>query len=150
MPRTELRAEVEINAPVSHVYRVLTDFPHYAEWNPFITAISGPLVAGEPLTVEMSLPEGNTYVLEPRLMQVTENAELRWCGHFWLPALLEAEHFFQVSERGAELTRFVQGENFSGFLLRFATTALTQTARGFVYMNQALKKRAESTWRAVG
>ena len=150
MPRTELRTEVEISAPVSHVYQVLTDFPRYAEWNPFITSIAGTLVAGEPLTVEMSLPEGNTYVLEPRLMQVTENTELRWRGHFWLPALLQAEHFFQLSERGDALTRFVQGENFSGFLLRFAATALTQTARGFVYMNQALKKRAESTWRAAG
>ncbi len=150
MPRTELRAEVEISAPVSHVYRVLTDFPHYAEWNPFITAIVGTLVAGEPLTVEMSLPEGNAYVLKPRVIQVTENTELRWRGHFWRPALLQAEHFFQLSERGEALTRFVQGENFSGFMLRFATTTLTQTARGLVYMNQALKKRAESTWRAAG
>jgi hypothetical protein len=148
VPRTELRTEVEINAPVSHVYRVLTDFPHYGEWNPFITAIAGTLAAGEPLSVEMSLPEGNTYVLKPRLMLVTENAELRWRGHFWLPALLQAEHFFQLAERGDAVTRFVQGENFSGVLLRFATATLTQAARGFVYMNQALKKRAESTWRA--
>lgn len=149
MPRTELRAEVEINAPVSHVYRVLTDFPRYPEWNPFITAIDGQLAPGEPLSVEMSLPEGKTYLLKPRLTVVTENAELRWHGQLWLPALLDVEHFFQLSERADALTRFVQGENFSGFLLRFAASTLTQAARGFVYMNQALKKRAESSWRAA-
>jgi len=150
VPRTELRAEVEIHTPVSLVYRVLTNFPQYAEWNPFITAIAGTLVTGETLSVDLSLPEGSSYELKPRLMQVTENAELRWRGHFWLPALLEVEHFFQLEGRGDALTRFVQGQNFSGFLLRFASTPLTQTARGLVYMNQALKKRAESSWRAAG
>jgi hypothetical protein len=150
VPRTELRAEVEINAPLPHVYRVLTDFPRYAEWNPFITAIAGKLVRGERLTVDLSLPEGSSYELKPQLMQVTENAELRWRGHFWLPSLLEAEHFFQLEGRGDTQTRFVQGQNFSGFFVRFANKTLTQTARGLVYMNQALKKRAESTWRAAG
>jgi hypothetical protein len=146
----ELRAEVEISAPVSHVYRVLTDFEHYPEWNPFITAISGKLLSGQELSVEMSLPEGKTHVLKPRLTQVADNSELRWRGHFLFPALLDVEHFFRLSERGESLTHVVQGENFSGWLLRFAATTLTQTARGFVYMNQALKKRAESTWRAEG
>jgi hypothetical protein len=150
VPRTELRAEVEINAPLSHVYRVLTDFPKYTEWNPFITAIAGKLITGEQLTVDLSLPEGSSYELKPRLMQVTEDAELRWRGHFWLPSLLEAEHFFLLEGRGDALTRCVQGQNFSGFLLRFATKTLTQSARGLVYMNQALKKRAESGWRAGG
>jgi hypothetical protein len=148
MSRTELRTEVEINAPVSHVYRVLTNFSQYHEWNPFITAIHGELSSGAKLSIELSLPEGKTYELEPRLTAVSENSELRWRGHFLLPALLDGDHFFQLSERGQALTRVVQGENFSGFLLRFMAHTLTLTARGFVYMNQALKKRAESTWRA--
>lgn len=150
MPRTELRTEVEIDAPVTHVYRVLTDFRHYEEWNPLIPSIVGNLALGEKLSLELSLPEGKTYLLSPRVLQVTENAELRWSSNFWLPALLEAEHFFLLSAAGEAKTRLVQGQNFSGFLLRFAGQALTQTARGFVYMNQALKKRSESSWRAAG
>jgi hypothetical protein len=149
MPRTELRTEVEIAAPCAHVYRVLTDFASYPEWNPFITSIAGKLALGEPLKVELSLPEGSAYVLRPKLTQVTENAELRWRGHFWLPSLLESEHLVQLHPRGEMLTRVVQGENFSGFLLRFAGSSLTLTARGLVYMNQALKKRAESSWSAA-
>jgi hypothetical protein len=132
------------------VYRVLTDFPRYPEWNPFITAIAGKLAPGEQLSVDLSLPEGSSYQLKPHLMQVTENAELRWRGHFWLPALLEAEHLFQLEGRGDTLTRFAQSQNLSGFLLRFGTKTLTQAARGLVYMNQALKRRAESSWRAAG
>jgi hypothetical protein len=145
MPRTELRTEVEIAAPAAHVYQVLTDFHSYHQWNPFIPSIGGKLAVGEELSLEMSLPEGKTYLLKPRVTQVTENTELRWRGSYLFPFLLEAEHFFLVTERGERLTRFVHGENFSGLLLRFAGNALTLTARGSVYMNQALKKRAETT-----
>jgi hypothetical protein len=145
MPKTELRTEVEIAAPIARVYRVLTDFASYQAWNPFLTSVSGKLAVGEKLKVEMSLPEGKTYLLEPRVTHVTENAELRWSGRFLFPALLEAEHLFLLTERGPRLTRLVQGLNFSGFLLRFAGNSLTLSARGCVYMNQALKKRAETT-----
>jgi hypothetical protein len=145
MAKTELRTEVEIVAPLSHVYRVLTDFGSYQAWNPFLTSVSGELSVGQKLSVEMSLPEGKTYLLAPLVTQVTENSELRWRGPFLFPALLEAEHFFLLSERGQRLTRVVQGHDFSGFMLRFAGNSLTLAARGSVYMNTALKKRAEST-----
>ena len=144
MPRTELRSEVEINAPIARVYDVLTDFGSYPEWNPFLTSLSGKLEIGQKLALEMSLPEGQTYLLKPLLTRVTENAELRWQGRFVFPVLLEAEHFFLLSERQASVTRVVQGQNFSGFLLRFAGNSLTLAARGSVYLNQALKKRAEA------
>lgn len=150
MPKTELRTEVEIDAPAAHVLAVLRDFERYPEWNPFITAISGKLAVGEQLAVELSLPEGKSYLLKPRLTALRDEAEageLRWRGAFLLPALLEAEHFFLVTTLGPRRSRFVQGENFSGLLLRFAGNTLTLTARGFVYMNQALKKRAEATFR---
>jgi len=145
MGRTELRTEIEIRAPAAHVYRILTDFPRYSEWNPFITSVSGRAAVGEQLEVALSLPEGKDYRFKPRLVSVRANGELRWQGRFLVPGLLDAEHFFQVNEQGPHVSRFVHGEDFSGLLLRFMTQTLTLTARGFVYMNEALKKRAEST-----
>ena len=80
MPRTELRTEVEILAPPTVVYGVLTDFSRYHEWNPFLTSVSGKLAPGGRLSLELSLPEGSTYALTPMLERVTENEELRWRG----------------------------------------------------------------------
>jgi hypothetical protein len=145
MSKTQLRSEVEIDAPAEHVYRVLTDFAQYEIWNPFLTSIRGELVVGQKLSLELSLPEGNTYALTPQVTRVVENAELRWNGHFWLPALLELEQSFVLSELRPNVTRVVQDQVLSGLLLRFVGASLTLAARGSIYMSQALKKRAEST-----
>jgi hypothetical protein len=143
MAKTELRSEVEIEAPLARVYAVLTDFARYHEWNPYLPVVRGELTVGGKLAIELSLPEGKTYELSPEVTHVTENQELRWRSFWLLPALLEAEHFFQLRQHAGK-TRVMQGQDFSGFLLRFAGNSLTLAARGAVYMNQALKKRAES------
>jgi hypothetical protein len=143
MGRTELRTEVEIQAPPARVYAVLQDFARYHEWNPFITAVVGEAAVGAQLALELSLPGGKEHRLKATLLNVEPEAELRWRSRSWLRGLLDGEHFFQLSSPREGVTRFVQGENFSGILLGFATETLTQTARGFVYMNEALKKRVE-------
>jgi hypothetical protein len=145
MPKTELRSEVEIDAPLPHVYAILTDFRQYELWNPFLTSVRGALVVGQKLSLEMSLPEGKTYLLAPEVTHVTELSELRWRARFWSASLLEAEQLFLLKQPRPGVTRVVQGLDFSGFLLRFAAASLTLSARGCVYMNQALKKRAEAT-----
>ncbi len=139
----EIRTEVEIAAPVAQVWRTLTDFADYQEWNPFITQISGELREGANLTVHLSLPEGRDHELQPRLLRCQENEELRWRGHLLFPGLFDGEHFFRLLEVSPNRTRFVQGENFTGVLVRFTGNTITRAARGFVYMNEALKKRVE-------
>jgi hypothetical protein len=144
MPKTELRSEVEIQAPASHVYSVLTDFYGYPEWNPYLTEVQGDLVVGKTLKLGLSLPEGRAYELEGQVTQVTPNEAVRWVGRFWRESLLRLEQSFALSEPRPGVTRVLQGQDFSGFLLRFAGQGLTQAARGAVYMNQALKRRAET------
>jgi hypothetical protein len=139
----EIRTEVEIAAPVAQVWRTLTDFADYQEWNPFITHITGELREGANLTVHLSLPEGRDHAIQPRLLRCQENEELRWRGHLLFPGLFDGEHFFRLLEVAPNRTRFVQGENFTGVLVRFTGNTITRAARGFVYMNEALKKRVE-------
>jgi hypothetical protein len=140
----EIRTELEIAAPVREVWGILTDFARYQEWNPFITEIASDGVAGHPLRVQLSLPEGRDYRLKPRLVRFEENQELRWRGHLLFPGLFDGEHFFRLEELGPGRTRFIQGENFGGILVRFSGRTITRAARGFVYMNEALKRRAEA------
>jgi hypothetical protein len=143
----EIRSELEIAAPAAEVWGILTDFPRYQEWNPFITEIESAGVVGGSLRLLLSLPQGRDYRLKATLLRIEEDYELRFRAHLLLPGLFDGEHFFRLIAVNPQRTRFVQGENFSGVLLRFSGRTLTRVARGFDYMNEALKRRAEANFR---
>ena len=140
----EIRSELEIAAPAAEIWGILTDFPRYQEWNPFITELESEGVVGGPLRLLLSLPEGRDHRLKATWLRIEEDFELRWRAHLLFPGLFDGEHFLRLVAVEPQRTRFVQGENFSGALLRFAGRTLTQVARGFDYMNEALKRRAEA------
>ncbi len=140
----ELRSELEIDAPPEQVWAVLTDFSKYHEWNPFITSIAGDLSVGGRLSVTLSPPEGRDWSFRPSLVVCDAPRELRWLGHLWFKGLFDGEHFFQCHEAGDHRTRFVHGENLKGFMVKYLARTVTNVTRGFVYMNQALKRRVES------
>ena len=144
MPTMQVHTEIEIEAPIQAVWNTLTDFHSYPEWNPFITEISGKLSVGEELTVNLRLPEGSDFTVRPRLIRCEPEREFCWLGHLWFKGLFDGEHFFRLQEVGEGRTRVTQGEKFSGLLLRLFGSTLTKTSRGFVYMNQALKRRVEN------
>jgi hypothetical protein len=139
----ELRTEIEIAAPPADVWRVLTDFASYGEWNPFIVQIDGALSVGAKLTVVLAPPGGSEMTFRPKLLVADPGSELRWRGQLFVPGLFDGEHFFRLSEVAPGRTRFTHGEDFKGLLVRLAARTLTNTARGFVFMNQALKRRVE-------
>lgn len=140
----ELRTEIEIAAPPATVWAVLTDTKAYHEWNPFITTLEGRLEEGAELTVVVSPPDSTDMRFHPLVVRCAQNEELRWRGKMIANFVFAGEHFFQLKPVGDKCTRVVHGENFSGFLVKLLKRQLTQTARGFVFMNQALKLRAEA------
>ena len=144
MRDVDLRTEIEIDAPAAAVWAVLVDTARYHEWNPFITSLEGDLAVGQELSIVVSPPDGSDMRFRPHVLKVEPEAELRWRGALFWPALFSGEHFFVLRELPNGRTRFQHGEDFRGFLLRFLGAQLKRTAHGFVLMNQALKRRVES------
>lgn len=141
----EIRTEIEIEAAPSEVWRVLTDFRRYPEWNPFIVSIAGELAPGARLALTTSEPESNRErSFSVRVKRCEPERELRWLGHRGMKGLLDGEHFLLLEPREGQRTRVVHGENTSGLMLKFALAGVTRATRGFVYMNQALKRRVET------
>ncbi len=146
---TELASEIEIAASAATVWRILTDFEHYTEWNPFIRqAQGGEARLGAGLDVTIHPPDGKPTLFGATLTRVVPQRELRWLGHFILPGLVDGEHIFLIEPltepgSGSPRVRFVQKEVFKGVLVRFMGTMLARTQRGFEQMNAALKARAE-------
>jgi hypothetical protein len=142
----ELHSEIEIAAPAERVWRVLTDFPSYPQWNPFIRRIRGEPKTGERLEVRLEPPGGRGMTFRPKLLNVEANRELRWLGHLFVPGLFDGEHWLTIEPLGESRVRFVQREEFRGLLVPLLARSLDDnTRRGFEEMNHALKERAETT-----
>lgn len=135
---------IDIAAPPDAVWSILTDFPSFGQWNPFIVEISGDVVEGRPLEVRLQPPQGRAMTFRPKLLRVRPARELRWLGHLGPPGLFDGEHIFLIepTETGV---RFTQREEFRGVLVPLLWRRLdTRTRAGFEAMNQALEVRAKA------
>jgi len=140
----ELRSEIEIQASAERVWQLLTDFPSFPQWNPFIRKASGNIRAGERLDVNIQPSGASGMTFRPTVLKAEPNRELRWLGHLLMPGLFDGEHIFTIEPLGEGRVRFTQREVFTGLLVSlFARGLDTDTRRGFEEMNQALKARAE-------
>jgi hypothetical protein len=140
----EVRSEIEINSYPESVWKILTDFATYDQWNPFINKIIGLPTEGSKIDIYIQTPSGKNRKYSPRITKVEEGRELRWFGKSSLPGFLNAEHIFTIEELQPESVRFIQREVFDGLLTRLFGKGLDRDVmQGFQDMNDALKKRAE-------
>lgn len=140
----EVRSEIEINSYPESVWKILTDFATYDQWNPFINQIIGLPTEGSKIDIYIETPSGKNRKYSPTITKVEEGRELRWFGKSSLPGFLNAEHIFTIEELHPESVRFIQREVFDGLLTRLFGKGLDKDVmQGFQDMNEALKKRAE-------
>jgi hypothetical protein len=136
--------KIEIGAPADVVWAVLTDTATYPEWNPFLTKVDGPFVAGDRRRIRFSPPGGRAVTMRPRVLVADAPRELRWRGRLGVPGIFDGEHRFLVEPLGGSRTRLTQSEEFGGILVPFMRKLLARTADGFEAMNAALRQRAEA------
>lgn len=138
-----ISTSVEIDAPASRVWEVLVDLPAYREWNPFIVEADGNVAVGERLRLRMALPGRDPMTIEPRLLVVEPERELRWKGRLFVPGLFDGEHWFAFTPLEDGRTRVDHSERFSGLLLPIAKGMVYDaTVESFHALNAALAKRA--------
>ncbi|MDT4291952.1 SRPBCC domain-containing protein [Methylomonas sp. MO1] len=140
-----LHTEIEIAAEPEHVWSILTEFPAYPEWNPFILNIEGEVKLDARLKVRIQPSNGKAMTFRPRVFAVEPGKELRWLGHFLFPNLFYGEHRFVIEPIADGRIRFTQSERFSGLLVPLFKKSLEKdTKMGFEAMNLAIKARAEA------
>jgi hypothetical protein len=140
----EVRSEIEINSYPESVWKILTDFVTYDQWNPFINKIIGLPREGDKIDIYIETPSGKKRKYSPKVTKVEEGRELRWFGKSSLPGFLNAEHIFIIEELQPQRVRFIQREVFDGLLAGFFGKGMdSDVKQGFDDMNYALKKHAE-------
>lgn len=140
----DVHSHIEINSYPEGVWKILTDFGSYEQWNPFINKIIGQPRQGSKIEIYIETPGGKNRKYSPTITKVEEGRELRWFGRSSLPGFLDGEHIFTIEELQPERVRFTQREIFDGLLTwLFAKNLDTDVKQGFQNMNSALKRRAE-------
>jgi uncharacterized protein YndB with AHSA1/START domain len=86
----KLVEETTIHAPPADVFRVMTDFERYAEWNPWIREARGAASEGEVVAVKVKLGKATTSV-KHRVLEIVPGVALRWCDMGWFTAIAYGE-----------------------------------------------------------
>ncbi len=140
----ELNNEIEINASAEQVWKLLTDFNRFSQWNPFIQHVDGKPIAGTQLEVTIQPAGAERIVSRPTVVKAEPNRELRWLNRSLIPGWFGAEHVFTIEVLDANRVRFTQREIFTGLGSSFLTSRQNaEKRRGLREMNHALKQRAE-------
>lgn len=146
--RRTIRSAIEIRAPLETVWRVLTDFAAYPDWNPHIRQVIGRPRVGSRITIHSQPPGGRTVVLHPLVVTWSPPHELRWRSSFLAGRLFTGEHGFRVERIDETRVRFEQDETFTGLLVPlYSRLRLSRTREGFEQVNEAVRRRAEAASR---
>jgi hypothetical protein len=132
---------IDIDAPPSKVWAVLTDLAAYPEWNQLFPQASGQIEVGRRLRLATRPTVGRAMTIRPKLLVVQPGAELRWVAS--VPGIIGGEHSFVLTAVGGG-TRLVQSETFRGLLVSLAGKTITALEADYAALNRALKQRAEA------
>lgn len=140
-----IKTSTVIGASAEQIWRVLTHFADYPNWNPYLRGIIGNSETGKKLRVRMRVPQGKIKIFSARVTKVIPAAELRWRRVCLIQGVFDRERTFILVEDGVRGTTFIQRETYSGLFARvIAPFVAKKTLAGFKLMNDALKKTAES------
>ncbi len=140
-----IAAEVEIEAPESLIWDVLSDLESYGDWNPFLTSASGSIKEGARVELFIKPPRARGTYINPRIVLVEEGRGFSWRNNMLFPGLFDTEHYFIIDPIDDNRCRFVQGEEVSGLLsIPILLLIGGATRRGMERMNEALKSFCEA------
>jgi len=140
-----IKTAIDVAASAEMVWRVLTYFPDYPRWNPFLVSIQGSLSPGQRLKIQARLSQDREYKFSPRVVKVIPASELRWRRWRLIEGIFDREQAFFIVPNGIKGVRFIQREHFSGLLVSLVMPFITKkTLKAFNLMNLALKRTAEA------
>jgi hypothetical protein len=141
----ELRTEIQISAPIDEVWRVLTDFDHWRDWNPMVNQASGSASVGSKLNITMRGPNAEDAMkYQPTVLEANPPKSFRWRATMMSGLLFTNDRVFELKEIDGG-TELVNKEEFSGLMVPLFWNKLNQFVVPMLEkMNKALKDKMEA------
>ena len=141
----EIRTEIAITATPARVWEVLTDFPHYPDWNPFVLEVEGTVRQDATIRYRFEMPRGVRIWTAATVPRFERERELRFSAHFLTPTLFRGDHYFALQPGAQGGVTFHHGEIISGLLFPIVRLILRNFGPPmFLALNGALKQRSET------
>ena len=140
----EIRTEIEIAAPPTKVWSILTDFDNWKNWNPIVIQASGTASLGSELSVTMRGKDGkDAQKYMPIITNFEEPKFFRWRAKMMAQFLFTNDKVFELEEMGSG-TRLIHKELFSGMMVPLMWSFFDKGVPPMLKsMNDALKSLAE-------
>lgn len=141
----EIKTEIEISAPPSKVWPIITDIDNWKEWSPIINDSSGTASVGSELTIIMIGKEngkdGPKY--NPIITELDEPNNFRWRAHMLAGFIFTNYKVFELEETSSG-TLLIHKEMFKGVLAPIFCGQMEKGVPPMLNsMNKALKDLAE-------
>ncbi len=135
-----------IDASCEDIWKKLTDFSQYPDWNPLICRAEGDIQEGNLLHVTIADSQGRRSSFTPTVLTCNPNKELRWLGNLYFDTVFTGEHYFILEPLSDNKTLFIHGEKFSGVLRPAIMYMLGENfEKQFERMNQCLADSVVAT-----
>lgn len=141
----EIKTKINIDCTPEKIWKILTEFEKYPEWNPMIKSIEGELRRRNRLKVRLEIKGMSKMTIKPRVATFHSGKSFSWLGHLLIIGLFDGHHIFELEQNQDGSTEFIHREQFSGIMVPLMKKSLeTKVVKGFEEMNQALKKECEN------
>ena len=141
-----ISASIDIAAPASLVWQVLTEFDRYHEWNSFCPKVSTDFELGSAVVMRVRLlPDRKPLRQVEYLNLLQPGHQFAWGYRFGGALLLQANRYQRVEALAPDQSRYSTIDQFSGLLVPLMNRLYGgYIRRGFEDMARGLKAQAEA------
>jgi hypothetical protein len=136
---------LEIEAPASVVFEVLTQRDAWARWSTMLVSREpGPITLGATLALGLRTKEAS-YDFDAVVTELVPGRVFEWLAKTGVTGLMDGRHRFEIIALTAQRSRLRNVERYSGILVPIVrrTASMRAAPAGFRKMNEELRARAE-------
>lgn len=130
-----------IRATPESVWALLTDAPHYPNWNRTVSKVEGRIAPGERIVVHAKINPGRAFPVKVKEFQRPQR--MLWSGGMPL-GLFKGERTFQLSPQSDNQVEFSMREEYTGLLAPLITRSIPDLQPAFDEFAANLKQAAEA------
>lgn len=138
-------ATLDIDAPAELVWSVITDFPRYAEWNPFLRDCRTTLKPGDPIDLQVQLLGPTPRPQREWMLTHTPGREFSYSMKPAPLGALRSRRSHTVTALGPNRSRYESHFELAGWMQPLVRGLLgSKLQQGFAGMTAGIKSRAEA------